>query len=953
MCRKMNCLLLLALTVCWAGIAFGAEITWQEPFDSVGPEDVIADGEVHEAINGSNAAGEVVVNDVTFTNSDDLLGNSVGPQFLAGQTTGDTGYDELLDSLDYGGGTTPTISIGGGSLVAGQQYVIQVWFTDLRAAQATRVMTFGDGLGNNVDVHASTGGFGQYAIGSFVADDGSQTLALITNGFGNAHITAYQIRSAPANELATAVNPAEEAVDVPRMDLLLEWEPGMFAAEHDVYLGVSFDDVNDATSTDAPYMGRQESASYDPGTLELGETYFWRIDEVNSPPDSTVYKGHTWNFTVEPVSYALPIGTVSATASSMTDPQDPNNTVNGSGLDENDAHSNLIEDMWICAMDDAEPSIQFEFEKLQKLDKVHVWNHNSQSEAILGFGTKEALISYSDDGETWSELGTVEIAQAPGAEDYTGVDISLDGIVAQYVKLTCLSNWSVLPSITQKGLSEVRFFAVPVYAREPQPADGATTTGADITLQWRAGREAVSHEVLLSSDANAVEDGSAVVGSTEDTAFQTGPLSYDTAYFWRIVEVNEAAAPAAYPGAIWQFTTPPVGVIDDMEMYKATEGLRIWEHWIDGFDNPDENGAVVGNGDDAEKTIVHSGSQSLPMGYNNNTAPLSEATRTFDTPMDFTASDVQGLVLYFHGDAGNTGGSLYVRINDVKIPYDSDAANLQRAGWSKWMIPLADVSGTDLTQVSSLTIGVDNGGQGVVYVDDIVVTPAERELITPVDPGTEGLVAHYAFEGDAADSTGQHPGTIMGFALFEQGPVGQAISLAGLADNYVEITGYKGIVADADGIQPAFSVACWFNTSENGDMVTWGSADGAPDGGQYMTFRVEAGNLRTEHGDGNIRGNTPCNDGEWHHGALTVVEGASLRVPQTMLYIDGQADGINSGSDNVYNVTADADVNIGQRASHADRWFPGLLDEVRIYDRALSAGEVAALAGRTLPFDKP
>jgi hypothetical protein len=136
-------------------------------------------------------------------------------------------------------------------------------------------------------------------------------------------------------------------------------------------------------------------------------------------------------------------------------------------------------------------------------------------------------------------------------------------------------------------------------------------------------------------------------------------------------------------------------------------------------------------------------------------------------------------------------------------------------------------------------------------------------------------------------------------------------------------------------------------------MVTWGSATGTPVGGQYMTFRVESGSLRTEHGDGNLRGNTICNDGEWHHGALTVQGGANLRGPQTMLYIDGQADGTFSGSDNVYNVTADADVSIGRRASHADRYFPGSLDEVRIYDRMLSAGEVAGLAGRTRPFDRP
>ena len=36
-----------------------------------------------------------------------------------------------------------------------------------------------------------------------------------------------------------------------------------------------------------------------------------------------------------------------------------------------------------------------------------------------------------------------------------------------------------------------------------------------------------------------------------------------------------------------------------------------------------------------------------------------------------------------------------------------------------------------------------------------------------------------------------------------------------------------------------------------------------------------------------------------------------------------------------------------------NRFFPGSIDEVRIYDRALSAAEVAWLAGRSAPFDKP
>ncbi|MCH8217910.1 MAG: hypothetical protein IH892_14210, partial [Planctomycetes bacterium] len=92
---------------------------------------------------------------------------------------------------------------------------------------------------------------------------------------------------------------------------------------------------------------------------------------------------------------------------------------------------------------------------------------------------------------------------------------------------------------------------------------------------------------------------------------------------------------------------------------------------------------------------------------------------------------------------------------------------------------------------------------------------------------------------------------------------------------------------------------------------------------------------------------------EWHHGALVVKEGANLRVPNTTLYSDGLADGVNSGDDDPYNVTPGVDVSIGRRATSNDRFFFGSIDEVRIFDRTLSAGEVAGLAGRTEPFDKP
>jgi hypothetical protein len=213
-------------------------------------------------------------------------------------------------------------------------------------------------------------------------------------------------------------------------------------------------------------------------------------------------------------------------------------------------------------------------------------------------------------------------------------------------------------------------------------------------------------------------------------------------------------------------------------------------------------------------------------------------------------------------------------------------------------------------------------------------------------------MAYYPFDGDFQDASGngRHGaglGGVLGGPLFEPGHAGQAVVLDG-AGQYVGIAGYQGVSA-VDGVQQPFSISNWLKTTGDGEMVTWGSAPG----GMRLSWRVELGILRTEHGDGNLRGNTLVNDGEWHHAALVVQEGANLRVPNTMLYIDGIADGVNSGSDNLYNLTADVDVNIGQRATHSDRFFPGSLDEVRIFDRPLTAGEVAGLAGRTQAFDKP
>ena len=50
-------------------------------------------------------------------------------------------------------------------------------------------------------------------------------------------------------------------------------------------------------------------------SLAFGQTYYWRVDEVNAPPESTVFKGDVWSVTVEP--YGCPVKPIKVTASSV------------------------------------------------------------------------------------------------------------------------------------------------------------------------------------------------------------------------------------------------------------------------------------------------------------------------------------------------------------------------------------------------------------------------------------------------------------------------------------------------------------------------------------------------------------------------------------------------------------------------------------------------------------
>ncbi|MHC4536752.1 MAG: discoidin domain-containing protein [Planctomycetota bacterium] len=532
--------------------------------------------------------------------------------------------------------------------------------------------------------------------------------------------------------------PANEESDVPR-DVILGWTPGPFAAAHDVYFGTSFDDV---------YNGiggfTQSVTSYAPAQrLDFGTTYYWRVDEIDAPPDSTVYRGSIWSFTTEPVAY--PIENITANASSSDLDKGPENTVNGAGLDATGLlHGKEGDSMWLSSMIGPQPTwIEYEFDGVYKLYEMWVWNSNDSLEPAIGFGFKDVTIEYSVNGTDYTTLGTThEFVRAPGLDDYAhNTTVDLNGATAKYVRLTANSNWGSI--LNQYGLSEVRFFYIPISAREPDPSSGARNVSIgtidepiDVILGFRAGREAARHDVYFSSDEQAVIDGTAPVATVTETSY--GPLSLDLGmtYYWRIDEVNDTETPTTWKGDLWNFRTQEYFIVDDIESYndinEGEEGSnRIYNAWVDGYNDP-TNGSTVGHLDPPfyEETIVHGGGQSMPL-YYDNAAGKSEAILTLTSNRDWTEKGVDTLAIWYIGDAANAAETMYVVLNGTAGIDNPDANAAQVLAWTEWTIDLQAFAdqGVNLTNVNTITLGFGNrsnptaGGSGMMFFDDIRLYP--------------------------------------------------------------------------------------------------------------------------------------------------------------------------------------------------------------------------------------
>ena len=787
-----------------------------------------------------------------------------------------------------------------------------------------RVAAQADGSGAGVEAGFNfTGSIAEVRI-----HDGVLSPADIANNFV----------SKPGAPIAGDPSPADGQIDVPR-DSVLSWQAGPFAATHDVYFATSFDDVNTAdraSPRDVLLSQGQTASAYAPADLlEFGQTYYWRVDEVNAVP-TTIFKGEVWSFTVESLAY--PIGNIIATSNASSDSGfSPESTVDGSGLNADDQHSTVNADMWAGTPPAGELAyIQYEFDKVYKLYEMQVWNYNVMFELMLGFGFKDVTIEISENGADWTVLTDVVFAQATAKSDYTANTIvDLEGVAARFVRLTANSGYGPMG---QFGLSEVRILQTPVQAREPEPADGAADVSVDTMLDWRAGREAVSHEVYLGTDAEAL----ALVDTVDDSQYNPGGLDMGTTYYWRIDEVNEAEAISTWAGDLWSFSTQEFIVVDDFESYNDDDNV-IYESWIDGWVNG--TGSTVGylEAPFAEQTILHGGRQSMPLFYaNTGGLSVAEAELALAPAQNWTQAGVTTLVVYFYGDLENDDAQVYVKINDTTV---SGGGSTTMALWKQWNIDLA-ATGANLSNVTKVTVGVEGSGSGVIYVDDLRLYAAAPAVVAPVDPGTDGLVAQYAFEDNVTDGTGNgYDGTAMNNPYYEDavGDLGRAMSFDGIND-YVDLP-----IGSLIGSLSDMTVATWVNFSNLGGswqrIFDFGTSSTA--GYMFLCPREGTGGpmrfaITPTAGGGESVIVVPATLASgWHHVAVTI-DSASMTAS---VYVDGAVAGSGATATLPQDLGTTTQNWLGRSQYDADGYFDGLLADLSIYSRALSAGEVRYLAG--------
>jgi hypothetical protein len=876
----------------------------------------------------------------------------------------------------------------------------------------------------------------------------------------------------------------EDTETVVRADTNLRWTPGCTADSHNVYFGTDYNDVRDANDSwpvdESVYKGNQVVGAneYDPCDFDYYTWYYWRVDEVDG---GTTYKGKVWSFrsiaeTPEPniiLWYKLDESQGIIVSDSSSYEHDGLGYEIGGWWEPNNGHING------CLDFDSNEHVKVPSETLETIDKeitVSVWvkgddDHADEEGKVFDTGGGDYHMRAripTDDGdllwragndtndslvwrqasplawaEEWHFFAFVKDENAGTMSIYFDgfLEASKDGVSSTLTEVAGTA-FRIGADNDEQGdytgkLDDFRVYDRALSSQKiqefirgdlslawaPRPYDGRPDVLRDVNLIWNPGdyiQDTNGHEVFFGTDWDDVNDMTEPCSAQDACEYDPGLLQLDTAYYWRVDEVND---PCVWKGPVWRFTVGDFVILDDFEQYNSSTNkvTKIWyagNGYLPG--TPATSGSKLELAFAGQKHPVYGGEQAMKyeyvtdstfdweqeLNYADACLPLAE----IDGFTDWTSVDVRLLTIFFYGQPDNDTNDteqMYLAVHDTDGNYaemrygehdGEDMNDLKVKEWQKWDVPLvwytedsnaAVAADINFASISSVYLGFGDrfnpvaGGFGTVYFDDLRVSMAFcRPEYGPtgdlsgdcfvgvadvgvmsgqwlrsdvnVNPVTEpptsdpNLVGHWKLDGDANDSSdsGYH-GTAKGVYEWTTGKDGNAIDLAG-----------GWVVVDDNGLAPKLrpkhnvSVMAWINralaTRADIKIVIKGGDNRETYGLQLnddfegLEFIMHDANA-LEDGKPKqyeIRGERELRRREWIHIAGTY-DGNEMTS-----YINGEVDGTRTpGPYELYSDPNDG-FGIGGRwgDDDEDNRFVGKIDDVRVYDRAVSRAEIAYIA---------
>jgi len=239
------------------------------------------------------------------------------------------------------------------------------------------------------------------------------------------------------------------------------------------------------------------------------------------------------------------------------------------------------------------------------------------------------------------------------------------------------------------------------------------------------------------------------------------------------------------------------------------------------------------------------------------------------------------------------------------------------------------------------TVSFDTEGTYVIKLEatDGQFTQSDTATVTvyPSEEVVEGLVAHWKLDDTTGtDSSGySNNASVEGATLESSGKIGAALQFSPLYEEYLKVTGGPSLNLTKD-----LTVSAWIKPSSvSTDQAIVANASGLSNI-QYLMSVNSSGQLKAQSiASGTsfvVEGGTIQAD-TWHHVAVTIDSLLHARV-----YIDGIE--VANGQAGAEPASGSSAVNIGRRGNVLeDQLFDGIIDDVRIYGRALSASEISAI----------